>query len=668
VADAEPGTDLGAWVVSQWNRGDMALARERRDYWLNLSFIEGEQWVVWNSVRHDVAEYPRARDDDRVRLTANRMQPNLTNLLAKLTKRNLAFEVPPSAADDSAVGGSRLGEHLLEASRNDCQWEQVRYDALYAAFLGGTAAVVVEWDPNTGGQLAVDPETMQPVNEGNVQLSALAVTEFTLEPGTRTWSDARWFIMAKAMPPEQVRDQFALSETPAADAQMGSGPLQRRLWNDRGYPANVGLTNVFTYYERPTTKKKKGRWAVVVNNRAVVDKGWPFPFDTLNAYPFRQMRIPKRWTGHTLLNDARPLQVAYNHGISMLSEHMKLAGNARLAIPDNSGIEIDDLSDLPGELVFYDGMASSGPHWLEPPNIPRWLIDQVSRIKADLDDVMAVHDISRGVAPGDRNSGLALSVLAEKDETPTGLMAHDQSIGWGYIATLVLKLWEDKVAEYRDTTVQSDVGIPVTRSWTGKMLHDQTRATVPLDNVMPHSRVALQAWITSMIDHFPQLGQAIGQSPAMLARVMDIPGASMFGEVVNADAAQAQRENMLMETGQVPSRGAEPYPSPFDDHATHIAEHNRYRKSQAYQYADQRVRDIVDMHVLAHENMALKEMASQRQANQLVPGAGALPQAHEPPGTAVPPDQAEQQPVPGGPGNPSAGPGAMAGAAMPGVG
>ena len=664
MADDTPRDDIGAWVHTQWDRGDMALARERRDYWLNLSFIEGQQWVIWHDTRREVAEFPRPPGDDRVRLTSNRMQPNLTNLLAKLTKRNLAFEVPASAADDAALGGSRLGEHLLEAQRNDCQWEQVRYDELYASFLGGTSAVVVEWDPNSGDQLAVDPETMQPVNQGNVQLTALAITEFTLEPGTRSWTDARWFLMAKAMPPEQVRDHYGMDETPSADAQGGAGPLQRRLWNDRGYTANVELTNVYTYYERPNPKNKKGRWAVVVNNRSVFDKPWPFPFDTLNCFPFRQMRIPKRWAGHTLLNDARPLQVGYNHGISMLSEHMKLAGNARLAIPDNSGVEADDLSDLPGELVFYDGMASQGPHWLEPPNIPRWLIDQVTRLKADLDDVMAIHDISRGVAPGDRNSGLALSVLAEKDETPTGLMAHDQSIGWGYLATLVLKLWEDKVAEYRDTTVQTDVGIPVTRSWTGKMLHDQTRATVPLDNVMPHSRVALQAWITSMIDHFPQLGQAIGQSPAMLARVMDIPGASMFGEVVNADAAQAQRENMLMETGEIPHRGGKPYPSEFDDHATHIAEHNRWRKSQAYQYAEQKVRDIIDMHVLAHENFALKEMASQRQANQLVPGAGALPQAHEPAGSAVPSDQAEQQPNPV-PSGSTSGPFAGAGAAMP---
>ena len=43
-----------------------------------------------------------------------------------------------------------------------------------------------------------------------------------------------------------------------------------------------------------------------------------------------------------------------------------------------------------------------------------------------------------GEAPGDRNSGLALSILAEKDETPLGPMAMNQQRGWQSIAEMVL--------------------------------------------------------------------------------------------------------------------------------------------------------------------------------------------------------------------------------------
>lgn len=645
-----PSGNIAEWVKGRWKRADNALAEQRRDYWLNLSFVEGDQWVMWHDASRTVFEWPRERDSDRVRLTANRMQPNLVNLLAKLTKRNLTFEVQSNGADDASLGGARLGEHLLETERNDRHWEQVRRDELNACFLGGTSAVMVEWDPNLGEQLYVDPESEESISEGNVVLSALSITEFTLEPGTRYWQDSRWVIACRAMPSAQVRDHYKLAWTPKADVQALSGPMQRRITG--GFGSLVDLTNVYTYYERPTNSGK-GRWAVVVNEQTVLDKPWPFPFDTLNLYPFRQVPLPKQWTGHTFLNDARSLQVAYNHAISMLQEHMKLAGNARLALPDNSGVEATDLSDLPGEIIPYDGMANAAPHWLEPPNLPRWLQDHTLRLESKLDDVMGVHNISRGVAPGDRNSGLALSVLAEQDESPTGLMAHDQADGWGYIGTLYLKLMQDKVSEYRVATVASDAGVPAQRRWTGKMLNGQTRSTVPLDNVLPHSRAATQAWVTQFGPQFPQLFQ--GLNSAQLARLLDLPSPAMFAEAADADAAQAQRENMLMADGLIPSLGDKPFPQPFDNHAVHIAEHNRFRKSREYYYAPDKVRNIVDMHIKAHENEALKEAAGQRAMNQTLPGSAAFPQAHEPPGSMVPPDLAEQPPpAPTGGGGPAA--------------
>lgn len=634
----------GGWIRELWDKADTSLAMERRDYQLNYAFIEGDQWVYWHKNSRQVAEFPRDKDSDRVRRTANRMTPNLVTLLAKLTKRTLGFEVPASAADDGTRMGARLGEHILEAARIDCGWEAVRLDEMTNAFLGGTSAVIVEWDPRAGDELGVEEESGNPVNEGQVQLSALSIGEFTMEPGSRTQDDARWVMTARAYPPEQVMDLFQLDEKPESDAMATSTPLQRRLWSDRGFGANVQLSTVYTYYEKPNSKTPKGRHVVVVGQRVVVDRPWPFKSKRLNCYAFRQTFLPRRWTGATLLNDARKSQVAYNYGLSILSEHMKLAGNARLAIPDSSGVDAEDLSDLPGELLFYDGMSSQPPRWLDPPQIPRWLVETVVRDRDELDNVMTVHDISRGQAPGDRNSGLALSVLAEKDETPLGLMAHDQATGWGYIASFVLELWSDKVIEQRTATVNVDVSatqsVPVSQRWTGKDLAGQTRVVVSLESTLPHSRVAIQAWIMNLADRFPDM---MPKDPSKLARLLDLPGADLFGEMVDADVAQATMENHLLSIGEIPAAGDKPYPLPWDDHAKHIAEHNRFRKSQRYVNATQYVRDITDLHVKAHEMLVLEEAQQQAQMNAVVPGIAALPQAHEPLGSMVPPDAAERQ-------------------------
>ncbi len=59
----------------------------------------------------------------------------------------------------------------------------------------------------------------------SIVLSALSIPEFTLEPGTREWTDSRWFIACKSLPPAQVKEHFQLSWEPtAASATSRTAP------------------------------------------------------------------------------------------------------------------------------------------------------------------------------------------------------------------------------------------------------------------------------------------------------------------------------------------------------------------------------------------------------------------------------------------------------------
>jgi hypothetical protein len=633
---------LADTVRDKWEKADRALSTERRDFWMNLSFFHGQQWVFWHGSRREVAEFPRPKDSDRVRLTINRIQPNLVNVLAKLTKRQLTFEVGASSATDDTMAGARLAEDILEASRQDQDWENTRVEALFSTLLGATAAVLVEWDGTAGEELERDPDSGQVTGTGECQLTALNIAEFALEPGSRRPQDARWCIVARAMPPEQAKEKYRLSETPKADSTSAATPLQRRMWEERGYPANVDLCTVYTLFERPTNDSK-GRRVTVIGDKVVEQGGWPYPYKRLPLEVFRCQVIPMRWTGHTFVTDSRPLQAAYNHARSNMAEHMKLAGNARMAVPDTSMEYWEDLTDEPGEYVPYDASGGQGaPHWIEPPNIPRWLIQEADRLKEELDDIMYTHAISRGEAPGDRNSGLALSVLAEKDETPLGLIARDQQHGWAAVGSMVLELYKAKVTETRQAAIQTEAGVPIIREWNGKMLRDQTRATVPLESVLPHSRAAMQAWVMNLAQNFPSVAQSL--NGPVLARMLELPKAAGFGELIDADVAKAQRVIHLLSVG-IPV-----LPESFDNHKVMIAEVNRWRKSMAYDNSEPEIRSLVDDFVVAHQRLAEEEALRQREANMLMPGLGAIPQADEPDGSFVPQDFAERMPAMPGPG------------------
>jgi hypothetical protein len=96
--------------------------------------------------------------------------------------------------------------------------------------------------------------------------------------------------------------------------------------------------------------------------------------------------------------------------------------------------------------------------------VQRWLSDAASTLAAELDDIMHTHATSRGEISGDRNSGLASAQVSEQDDSPLGVMSRDQAQGWGRVASMVLKLYEQNAIEQRQSTVTTDRGVPVARS------------------------------------------------------------------------------------------------------------------------------------------------------------------------------------------------------------
>jgi hypothetical protein len=592
--------------------------------------------LTWDPQRRTVLTAPTAASDTRVRTTINKIQPRLDSLIGRLAQSDVVFEIPPTAADDATVSGARLAEQVLRAEHDDSDWEWARLQTLYDAFFGGTSAIALEWDPHAKpvGLTGVD----QVVDTGHVALRPLAITDFTLQPGTRRWRDSPYVVICTSIPPEQANEHYRLGYDPAPDATAVHSALQVQLLKERGVTGDIPLCNVYTMYERPCAANKQQGVVVTVIGGKVVQRGaWPFPFDELNVQVFVQKPLPGVWTGTTMMNSARNIQILYNAVRSIIVEHTKMAGNARLLVPRGSLDDEIDLTDEAGEIVEYWAQDGQQPHYMQPADLPRYVYAEPENLERELDDTMSTNEVSRGVAPGDRNSGLALSILAERNDTPLGIMARDQAKGWARLASLTLQIMASKVTQERSSVVWVD-DVPRDVRWNGQALQDQWRVKVPLEATSPQSKAAWVAQLTTIKTTFPEVFE--GMPPTAHDQMLDMPGMSAVSKIVDADARRAQKENELVMSGEVI------FPHDYDDHARHIAEHNRMRKQDSYLYAPEDVRDTLDKHILAHQRLLEEEAASQAALNSVVPGLAALPQASEPIGSAVPVDVAEQGQVP----------------------
>jgi len=623
-------------IRTLYNNAVRSIRPEIANYWINYAFLEGAQWVYWDEGNQRMMDMPR--DQDRARITINRMATNTRTVMAKSMQREMVFEDIPNGADDAHIRGARLGETIIRELSNGQDWEVLRERLLQAVWKGGTAALCVDWDPQARDVLIPATDDGAPaVHEGDTCMQVLSIAEFVVEPGTRDPEKARWWIKALTSPPKEVQARYKLDWEPAADGFSATLPYMNRY--TAGSPAENQSTMVLTYYERPNHLNKKGCIAVVVNDQIVHKADWPFPTkDSLNLFVARETVVENRWTGDTIVTYARPVQTALNATETNIMEHMKRAGNARLAVPQSSMDIIEALTDQPGELLPFSDGTSVPPQWLSPPQMPMWWNERPERLKETLDDLMGVHDVSRGQAPTNApDSGYGLSILVEQDTTPVGRLVKETARIFGQAASFHLKLYEQEVKTKRTSAVGVGNNSTMQLEWDGRDLHGQTKVVIPADSVLPRSRAAQLKNAQDMM----QMGMIQPGDVATYAFVAEMPDARNLIAAVAPQIAWARQENGLFAAGKMSTV------EPWEDDESHIKVHNDYRSTMDYRLLAPEQRSAVDQHVQAHETSAAEKLGKRQAAMQVSPLLAQAPVATGAP--PIPPDMGEGMapPIPG---------------------
>lgn len=599
-----------AKVREKWSHSLRAVQEQREQAALNQRFLLNKHWVYWNRGSGRLEELPRQAE--RVRATIARIGPDSNRMIAKLTQNALAFEVMPKTPDDASIQASKVAESAVNQIAREQDWEDIRYDNASTVWCAGAGALCVDWDDTVGEPIGYDEQTGETYLSGDVKVTSLSIHEIAIEPGSRKAEKGRWWIRGIALPPAEVQAQYNLEELPTADARA-----QDSVWriSEGERSSSTPLTMVYVYYERPNGKSE-GRIATVVNDMIVDESPWYFPFkDRLNLAVGIVQPIHGRWYGHTPVTDAVPVQAAMNASWSSIIEHMKQAGNARLWIPEGSVDNIADLSDLPGESVEYNPINGSRPVYESPPSMPEWWIRQPGMLGDAMDDILGGHDISRGKTPTGVESGIAMSILSENDDTPVGRFGKNLSNMWGRVGTMVLQLMEVRVRDERVASVKMpDAQIPQIIKWSGNTIDGHTTARVPEEVHSMRGRAAQSAWAMQLFD------RGIIQSVTELSKVADVPNPGDILSATDPDTARALRENAFLSSGNPRTVDV------IDDHKNHIHHHRNFVRSERYEHLEQQTQQLIRLHIAAHELYAADALAAQAQAAAVSPLAAALPQ------------------------------------------
>ena len=651
MADQDPmrtpaQRDKGALTVQELQelvrKGKAARSRFEPDWFLNIAYFSGNQWVFWNRGRL----YQPQLEAWRTTFTDNRIIGIVRTEVAKMTKQMPVFTATPTSGDESDINAAQLGERIMEYLWRELDLQRKQRSALQWSRICGAGFWKVYWDSSAGksrdflyangkpltgpdgAPLAVDSlpaeldpaelqaegATVKAISEGQVCIEVRSPFELIVDPlaGDEGLSSAEWVIEETVQSPDWVKKRFGFDAKEDADAMAG-------LAESRMAPGFATDTNtykgvrVYEYWAQPTAKFPKGRYVVWCNDKIL--KQEDNPYNGLPYVMFTGIPVPGRFWPTSIVEQLRGPQTEFNKTRSQIRESAARIGNPAVLISRFSNVEY---TGVPGEQIHFDDTTQNAvPSFLQAPEMPAYVQNEVGLIEASFREISGQHEVTSGSVPSGVTAASAINLLQEQDDTRLGPDIHDMERSIAQAGTMVLELVARYYADQRTVKLAGDDNDWDVFNFRGAMLRGNTTIDVQAGSAVPQSKAAKMATMETLLNLFIQNGVPMSRRElGKYLRDMEVAGLDRLIDQFSADEVQINRENRMMAQGE--TRG-QPLPvNTYDDDQAHVDGHTTFQKSIRYQNLPPELQAVFEAHVKAHrDRMAMVQQQQQMQELQM---------------------------------------------------
>jgi hypothetical protein len=621
-----------------YRKAESHRQRYEPQWYLNLAYYQGNQWVGWDGNGIFQPVVPK----NRLRLVDNRIQPIVRTEVAKMTKSRPSFVAAPRTADDSDARAAKLSEFGLEYQWSYQRLTPKQRQALLWSRITGAGFWKICWDRGKGDEfevvLGVDGEPLldeygAPVRrdsvEGEVEVKKLAVGDIHVELKTpfEIYVDplatedglesARWVIEKAVRSPSYLKERYKVDIEPDADAPQGI--TESRTASTGGREG----VNVYEYWSRPSPEEPRGKHVVWVKGQTLLNED--NPYDDLPYVMFRGIPVPGRFWPDSVVSQLISPQTELNKIISSIAENAQRIGNP--AILKSRQANVEWTGAIGEEILFDDTMPNSVPQFLQVPEIPGYVRERIDRIETSMREISGQHEVTHGQVPTGVTAASAINLLQEQDDTRLGPDITDMEHSITLAGRMILKLMARYYTDERTMRIAGEDGRWDIESFRGSQLDGYQDVDVQPGSSMPRSKAAKQAAMQELLQLVIQYGMPLNQRDLRkFFKDYEVGGLERLFAGLGTEESYTQRENARFLAGEQVEI------SEWDNHEAHIEAHSELLKSPTLERAEATtpgVKDALlghlDLHkqALAPPPMPLPEMNGDPQTQ--VPPTGAVP-------------------------------------------
>lgn len=415
---------LASWTYSKF-RDAMIAKQPYTERW--MKYLN-----AWNNDLYEKQDKPSYRTNH----VSNFIYSSIESMRPILFDSNPRFEAIPVTAD-------AIQYSLDITTALDYEWHRTNMQELLLAnsiytFVTGTSVVMLPYQYSNKKKDGVDGE-----------VTPIAVSPFNLYPDPLATSveDAEYLIYADYFHVNKLKDKYP----DKAEQLIGSDVVYSELVNERDSNAKIDnqvlvlevwcrdyttidVEDVNEDGEKVTKKKRKypnGRVITTAPELGVVleDKKNPYHSGRFPFFLFKDIDIPFQFWGEGeckwLLSPQKQVNDLYNQVI----DNAKSTANMQWIIDKNAGIPKGELTNRPGLIIRKN--PGSEVRRESPPAMPMYVQQMIETLKADVEVISGIHDVTRGQTPSGIQSAAAIVALQEAAQTRMRLKVqlHENALG-----------------------------------------------------------------------------------------------------------------------------------------------------------------------------------------------------------------------------------------------
>jgi len=528
---------------------------------MNMAFVAGEQNVKW--VGGDASRLVEMDSDAESRLTS---QHNICIKIARtemakiLKARPVPTALPVTDSQDDMYAARIVDAYFMDL-QDVWKFERRLRNAMYWMVTTGNVWFKWYWAA------------------GEARMAVVSPFDVYVDPYARTMLDARWLIHSQFMEVEAAKKMFANAKGADTDHIVETGTdtlssLEARLFSNFGDGTwNLPGCTVNEYWE-PPCDGGEGKYVAFTDSGIIYEGRFPYAHGRM---PFTHAGNIERTNSKyhaSVIDFVRPLQIELNRVESQIIENRNIS-NGILFQP--AEVELSQpVTGSPRQIIKWTGPPELNPqNWFVTPNtLPAWVGGEPERIKGNAQDIIAQHEVSNAGVPGRVESGQAIQLLQETDDTVVTGAIHsvEEAVSDGFL--MAAFLWKQYGSKERMVRAYDKDGMIAVQTLKKDHISLDMRVRVQTTTGLPQTTAG--KW-----DRVLNLVQYKLIDPVHALKLLDLSNEDPDLSPGSQDRRNAYTENKLILNGEVVKA------FPWDDHDIHLEELDKWRKTEEYRRASQ---------------------------------------------------------------------------------